>query len=50
MGIEGQPNQEQLAMLKNESILKPLAAFVSDGGPVVLELSANSTYLITVTP
>ena len=49
MGIEGEPNEEQLRILREEGRLKPQREFVAKAGEeITLRLTANATYLVTV--
>ncbi len=48
MGIAGEPNAEEIKLLKEEGRLKPLCSYISDGAPVKIDLTANCTYLILV--
>ena len=48
MGIEGEPTEEEIKLLKEEGNLVPLCSCVSDGSPIKLELTANATYLILI--
>lgn len=48
MGIENEPTEEELKLLKEEGNLVPIYSYVSDGSPVKLELTANSTYLVLI--
>ena len=44
----GEPTEEELAILREEGRLKPMAEFVSDGDPIPLNLTANCTYLVEI--
>ena len=48
MGIENEPTEEELKILRAEGNLVPLCSYVSDGSPVKLELTANCTFLVLI--
>lgn len=49
MGIEGEPSEEQLKLLREEGLLKPQREFVAKAGEeITLRLTANATYLVIV--
>lgn len=49
MGIDT-PNEEELKVLRNEGEMRPVSEYVCSGAEEIkLNLTANATYLITVT-
>ena len=48
MKIEGEPNEEQIKLLREEGNLVPLYSYVSDGSPIKLDLTCNATYLVLI--
>jgi len=48
MKIEGEPNEEQIKLLREEGNLVPLYSYVSDGSPIKLDLTPNATYLVLI--
>ena len=48
MGIEKEPDEKELKLLKKEGKLVPVCSYVSDGSPIKLELTANSTHLVLI--
>ena len=47
MGVEN-PDTEQIAILRQEGLMKPVYEDISDGNYITLDLTPNSTYLVTV--
>ena len=47
MGVEN-PDTEKIAILRQEGLMKPVYEDISDGNYITLDLTPNSTYLVTV--
>jgi hypothetical protein len=47
MGVEN-PDTEQIAILRQEGLMKPVYEAISDRNYFTLDLTPNSTYLVTV--
>ena len=47
LGI-GEPNADEIALLRREGTLKTVEEFVADGEPISLKLSANCTYFVEI--
>lgn len=47
LGI-GEPNADEIALLRREGTLRPVTEFVFSGEPISVKLTANSTYLVEI--
>ena len=46
--MKGMPDEKELKLLKEEGKLVPVCSYVSNGSPIKLELTANSTHLVLI--